>query len=266
MSDDPIHDEQLQVVEGLLGRSLTAAEYQGFLIVGDRFVDRFGNTRIAELGRIFQTSRPEGQGVLAASLARVAATLGSYEAYAAAYPVTIIPPLPAFPLFPIVGIEALQDVVYRVLTTGHPAAAHIKATGRLPLRAKPVEPVLRSAPRGHWCAYEKWPTPDATRQALQILPEWGDCKVRATIRTHAIEGLAFVAYSQDPNDPETKDLHFHGYFFEGVTQDHDEVPYQLEGDAVQICVYGGPEVELLEEWNDSAGEWRPVWPALSAGR
>jgi hypothetical protein len=260
MSDDPIHDEQLQVLEGLMGRALTAAEYEGFLIVGDRFVDRFGNTRIAELGRIFRAESPAGRAALGASLTHVATSLGSYEAYAAAYPVTIIPPLPAYPLFPIISIEALQPEVYRVLGSGHPGVAHVKATGRLPLWPKPAEPVLRTAPRGHWCAYEKWPTPALTRQALQILPAWGDCTVRATIRTQAIADLAFVAYSLDPNDPGTKGLRFHGYFFEGVTQDHDEAPDQLEGNAVQICVYGEPEVALLEEWNEPERQWRQTWP------
>jgi hypothetical protein len=99
-----------------------------------------------------------------------------------------------------------------------------------------------------------------TRQALQILPAWGDCKVRATIRTEAISGLAFVAYSLDPNDPGTMGLHFHGYFFEGVTQDHDEAPDQLEGNAVQICVYGEPEVAVLEEWSEPGQQWQQNWP------
>jgi hypothetical protein len=261
VSDDPIHDEQLQVMEQLLGRSLSAPEYQGFLIIGDRFVDRFGNTRIAELGRIFRTDLPAGRASLAASLSQVAGALGSYEAYAAAYPVTIIPPLPAFPLFPIAGIDTFQGEVYRVLKTNHGAIEHIQRNGRLPLIAKPSEPVLRSAPRGHWCAYEKWPTPAATAQALQILPAWGDCRVRATIHAKAVAGLAYVAYSLDPNDAGTKGLHFHGYFFEGVTQDHDEAPYQMAGNAVQICIYGEPDVAHLEEWSESEQAWRQIWTA-----
>ena len=146
------------------------------------------------------------------------------------------------------GIEALLDEVYRVLSIDNALVSHIQVTGRLPLRFKPTEPVLRSKPRGHWCAYEKWPTPSATRHALQILPEWGDCKVRATIRTKAIANLAFLPYSLK-----------HGVF-EGITQDYDDPPDQLEGNAVQICVYGEPEVAVLEEWNELEQQWRQTLP------
>jgi len=268
MEDDPIEAEQLEVLETLLGRRLTQSEFQGFLIVGNRFVDRFGHSRIGELGRVFYTDSPHGRRALAASLARVAATLGSYEQFANAFPVTIIPPLPAYPLLPIVGIETLQPIVYRVLGRGNREVDHIRATGHLSMRSQPSEAVLRTTPRGHWCAYEKWATPEETSRALQILPEWRDCSVRATIRTTSIADSAFVAYSVDPNDPGTKGLTFHGYFFEGVTQDHDEAPYILPGTAVQICVYGAPRVESLEDWDDRLEVWqtRPLPTSTAASK
>jgi hypothetical protein len=170
--------------------------------------------------------------------------------------VTIIPALPSFPLSPIIGIENIRTVVYRVLDTGNPAVAHIKSTGRLPSRPKPSEPVLRTTPRAHWCSYEKWDTPEETRQRLQVLPGWGNCQIRAVIATKSIADLCFVAYSADPNDPYTRGLDFHGYFLEGLTQDHDDLDYP--GDAVQVCVYGEPEVSVLEEWDAIRGEFTPV--------
>ena len=254
MEDDPIHDEQLAVLQGLLGRELSKLEYEGFLIVGNRFVDRFGYSRIGNLASTFETDRLEGRAALASSLSQVAKTLGSYERFATEYPVTIIPPLPAFPLFPIVGIENIRPQVYRILDSKSPEVAHIRSTGRLSLRPTPSEPVLRTTPRAHWCAYEKWATPEETRRRLQILPGWSDCQARATLATKSIADLCFVAYSVDPNDTETRGLHFHGYFFEGLTQDHDELDYP--GDAVQVCVYGEPEVVVLEEWDPTQGIFR----------
>jgi hypothetical protein len=257
MSDDPIHDEQLAIVEGLLGRHLDNTEYEGFLIVEFRFVDRFGSTRIGDLAKIFRTDRPEGKSALAASLNRVALNIGTYEQYAEKYPVTIIPPLPAYPLFPILGIEKIQDKVFRILDSRSTVVQDIKTTGRLPARSRPIEHVLRATPKAHWCAYEAWISPEETRRSLQILPTWSNCEARATLRTDAIRESAFVAYSVDPNDPETKDLKFHGYFFEGTTRDHDELDYP--GDAVQICVYGEPEVVLLEEWDAAKQAWHATW-------
>jgi hypothetical protein len=256
MEDDPIHDEQLATLRALLGRPLSDIEYEGFLIVGSRFVDRFGNSRMGDLARIFETDRAEGRAALAASLARVAETLGSYARFAAEYPVTIVPALPSFPLFPIVGIDMIRPVVYRVLDSRSAAATYISSTGRLPVLPKPSEPVLRRTPCAHWCSYEKWDTPEETRERLQILPGWSNGEMRAVIRTASIADLAFVAYSVDPNDPETRGLDFHGYFFEGLTRDHDELAYA--GNAVQICVYGEPEVSVLETWDSGRAEFRPV--------
>lgn len=255
--NDPIHDEQLAAVEELVGRPLSPMEYEGFLIVSNRFVDRFGNSRIDNLAKVFDTHRIEGKKVLAASLEKVAGNLKSYENFAERYPVTVIPPRPAFPLFPIVGIENIRAAVYRILDSRSPSVQSIKAVRRLPLRELPVEPVLRASPHAHWCSYQKWNTPEETRQFLQILPEWSNCETRATLKTESIRDLTFVAYSQDPNDPETRGLRFHGYFFEGLTQDHDE--YRYSGDAVQICVYGEPPVEILEEWNPALKAWQIVF-------
>jgi hypothetical protein len=257
MSEDPIHDEQLAIVESLLARTLSPQEYQGFLIIGNRFVDRFGNSRIGELAGIFQTDSPGGKKALAASLSRVAKDLGSYQQFLDMYPVIIIPPLPSYPLFPIIGVERIRDVVYRVLNRTSSDIPYIKSTGRLPNRPKPSAPVLREAPRAHWCSYKTWESPEETRGALQILPGWSDCEARAVLRTDAIKDSAFVPYSIDPNDAETKGLGFHGYFFEGITQDHDELSYP--GNAVQICVYGEPEVALLEEWNPTDRTWVATW-------
>lgn len=257
MDTDPLHDEQLAIVDGLLQRQLEPAEYEGFLIVSSRFVDRFGGTRIGGLAQIFRTDLQEGRDALAASLRQVAARIGSYERFAADYPVTIIPPLPAFPLFEIVGIERIRQEVYRTLDSRSAAISHIEATGRLPERALPCEAVLRHTPRAHWCSYERWPDPRATRQALQILPAWSDCEARATLRAAAIQGLAFVPYSDDPDDPGTKGLEFHGYFFEGITEDHGASG--LSGQAVQICVFGAPAVALLERWSAREARWVPVY-------
>jgi hypothetical protein len=258
-TDDPITDGQREVVEGLLGRPLAPAEREGFLIVSSRFVDRFGGSRIGELENVFCTRVAQGREALAASLARVFATVGSYADYERDFPVTISPPLPAFPLFPIIGIRSIRDVVYRVLDRGGTDVAHVKATGHLPERAKPAGVVSRTKPWGHWCSYEKWATPAETRRELQVLPQWGNCEARATLTAAAIEGLAFVAYSVDPSDQATKGGAFHGYFFESRVQDHDQLDY--EGTALQICVFGAPAVAQLEEWNEPQQRWLTVWSA-----
>ena len=206
---------------------------------------------------IFRTDCRAGRDALAASLRRVARNLGSYQQFSDSYPVTIIPPLPAYPLFEILALETFQDAVFRTLDSRSAAIAHIKATGHLPELALPAEPVLRRTPKAHWCAYEKWQSPQATRSSLQIRPEWSDCRARATLASSAIKALAFVPYSDDPDDPETRGLEFHGYFFEGRAQDHEAA--ELPGKAVQICVFGQPQVAALEEWNDADGAWRLTW-------
>lgn len=261
MSDeDEFEAEQRRIVEMLLDRPLDPREIEGFRIVYPRFIDRFGGSRLGELQRIFRTDTAEGKFGLAASLLRVADQLGSYDEFAANYPVTIKPPQPAYPLFPILHLSTFQPTVHRVLGSNNARAlSHIRETGRLPLIPQPQEPVLREPPQGHWCAYESWASPEETGNALQILPKWSDCRMRATLDAVDLHGLAYIAYSIDPNDPDTRGLTFHGYFFEGVTQDHDDAPYEYTGDAVQICVYGSPRVKYLEEWNAAATRWETTW-------
>ena len=259
-SEAEFEQEQLDIVTALLGRPLSGRELEGFRILYPRFIDRYGGTRLADLQRIFCTDAREGKEALAASLRKVADDLGSYDEFAAAYPVTIVPPLPAYPLFPILHLSSFRPTVYRVLNrSNRDLLTQIVSTGRLPLAPHPAAPVLRRTPRGHWCAYEAWATPDETRQALQILPAWSDCAARAIIDTRNLEGQAYVAYSVDPNDADTRGLTFHGYFYETVTQDHDDAPYEYDGDAVQICVYGEPQVEGLEEWDTVSERWEKTW-------
>ncbi|HEV7732781.1 MAG TPA: hypothetical protein VGR62_11490 [Candidatus Binatia bacterium] len=259
-SEDEFEAEQRQIVEVLLDRPLTAREFEGLRIVYPRFVDRFGGTRLGELEAIFRTDTSAGKEALAASLELIIDAVGSYADFEARYPVSVNPSVPAFPLFPIVHLERFQPTVYRVLDGRAPAVlAGIKSAGRLPCIPPPAEPVLRTKPRAHWCAYEVWPTPDDTRRALQIYPAWGDCAVRATLRSDQLAGLAYVAYSVEPNDPTTDGQVFHGYFYETLTKDHDDVLLKLDGGAVQICVYGEPEVLCLEEWNAAADQWETTW-------
>ena len=180
--------------------------------------------------------------------------------FAAAYPVTIVPPLPAYPLFPILHFSSFRPIAYRVLNrSNRDVLTQIIIAGRLPWAAHPAAPVLRRTPRGHWCAYEAWATPEETRRALQILPAWSDCAARAIIDTRNLEGQAYVAYSVDPYDSDTRGLTFHGYFYETVTQDHYDAPYRYDGDAVQICVFGEPQVECLEEWDAVGERWEKTW-------
>src|SRR4051812_23031924 len=68
MEEDPIPDEQMAAARSLLRAPLTATEYEGFLILSSRFVDSRGHSRLANLGRIFDTDRAERGAALAASL------------------------------------------------------------------------------------------------------------------------------------------------------------------------------------------------------
>jgi hypothetical protein len=248
---DPIHDEQLHMLETLLGRALETEEYEGFLIAGSRFVDRFGFSRIADLKDVFRTDTSAGRAALAASLCRIAQDAGPYERYAREHRVTVIPPRPAFPLFPIIGIETIVPRVFRILGSASADAAAAERTGHLPLRPKPDAAVLHETVHAHWCAYESWASPEETAFALQIKPEWSDCRARAVILSRDIADLAFVPYSFDPDDEGTRGLTFHGYFFEGRAQDHAQ-----DGFGVQIAVFGAPPIESLERWED--GGWRTV--------
>lgn len=230
-SEAEFEQEQLDIVTALLERPLSERELEGFRILYPRFIDRYGGSRLGDLQRIFCTDRLEGKEALA-----------------------------AYPLFPILHLSSFRPTVYRVLNrSNRDILTHIVSTGRLPLAAHPAAPMLRRTPRGHWCAYEAWATPDDTRRALQILPAWSDCAARAIIDARNIEGQAYVAYSVNPNDSDTRGLTFHGYFYETVTQDHDDAPYEYDGDAVQVCVYGEPQVECLEEWDAASERWEKTW-------
>ena len=256
MQDDPIEQEQRAALEGMLRRPLSAEENEGFLIVGSRFVDRFGASRIEDLAAIFAVETQAGRRALAASLAQVARQAGPYARFAAEHKVSVIPPVPAYPLFPILGIETLKPAVFRVLDRRNTAMLDaIKSSGSLPLRPRPEGSVLHATPVAHWCAYEAFDTPQETARMLQIKPRWSDCAARATIATSALAGLAFVPYSLDPDDEHTRGLTFHGYFFEGRAQDHAE-----DGFAVQIGVFGAPPIVKLEEWDTDASVWRQSWP------
>ena len=259
-SEDEFEREQVNILVGLLRRPLSERELEGFRILYPRFIDRYGGSRLGDLQRIFCTDLPAGQEALSASLHKVADDLGSYDEFAAAYPVTIVPPLPAYPLFPVLHLPSFQPTVYRVMNRrNRTTLTQIASTGKLPLIPHPAAPVLRQTPRGHWCAYEAWASPDETRRALQILPAWSDCAARAIINTRNLEGSAYVAYSVDPNDAYTRGLTFHGYFYETVTQDHDDAPYEYHRDAVQICVFGEPEIDCLEEWDEVNQRWEKTW-------
>jgi hypothetical protein len=259
--DDPITREQVGILNDLLAGRLTEEALEGFLIVASRLVDEFGNHRTAELAKIFKTESPAGKDVLRASLEHVCRWAGGMEGYASRYPVTVIPPRPAFPLFKIIGIDKLADRLYRALdsrATVHPTGETIKdyviRTGRLPAVPRQRHPVRRSKPRFHWCSYEAWVSPDATRDALQILPEWSDCRLRATLPTYNLKHSAYVAFNGDRYDPENSKLRFYKYFYEPLAQDHPS----LTGGGPQIGVEGSPSVTVLEEWDDDVSRWEPL--------
>lgn len=250
--DDPLTRAQVDVLLSLLGGLLTETALEGFLIVCSRL----------ELARIFRTNRLEGKLALLRSLEHVKNWVGGMEAYERVYPVTIIPPRPAFPLFKIIGIESVAAYLYRVFDsrsnahpTDEPVKDYIKRTGRLPAVPRQRRPVRRSKPRYHWCSYEKWDDPEYTRQALQILPEWSDCQLRATIRTLNIRRSAYVAFNGDRFEKAGKRLRFEKYYFEPLAQDHPP----LIGGGPQIGLEGAPLVDALEQWDDVLSEWRLVW-------
>src|SRR6202035_4656349 len=110
--------------------------------------------------------------------------------------------------------------------------------------------------------------PTASRAALQILKQWNsDCRVRATLPTAGLEGLAFVAYSGvSEYPPDVTNLSkgppaFAGYNVELKVSDHPE----LAGGGLQIGVVGGPAVSLLEEWRDDENAWIGVWSREDSG-
>jgi hypothetical protein len=261
---DQITDEQVRVLFTLLGSPVLDEELEGFLVVCSRLVDEYGGHRTQELADIFRTSTtPEGRDVLRQSLQYMNGWVGGLAGYESRYPVTIKPPMPAFPLFKIVGIDRIAQSLFRVLDShgtagspGEPIKQFIARTGHLPGVPIQVEPVLRSKPWFHWCSYTAWESPSATQEALQILPKWSDCSLRATIPASDVSRSAFVAFNGD-KDPDKGPLKFIGYFYELKTQDHPSLP----GGGLQIGVEGAPRVSVLEEWSDREHQWNIVWRA-----
>lgn len=260
--DDPIAKEQAKILLYLLEGMLTETAMEGFLIVCPRFVDEFGNHRTAELAEIFRTNCAEGKLSLLHSLEHIAKWVGGMDGYLRQYPVTIIPPKPTFPQFKIIGIETIANKLYRILDSNsevYPTKElvknYIQRTGRLPSVPKQKRPVCRSKPRYHWCSYDKYDDPETTREALQILPDWSDCQLRATVLTSNIKKSAYVAFNGDVNDPTNNKLRFYKYYYEPLAQDH---PPQYGGGA-QIALDGEPLVETLEQWDSSLAKWALIW-------
>jgi len=258
---DPITDEQVRVLFALLGGCVSDEELEGFLIMCSRLVDEFGGHRTHELADIFRTSTPEGRDVLRQSLRHMNRWVGGLAGYESRFPVTVIPAKPAFPLFKIVGIDRIAPTLFRVLdsrttvrNSGEPVKQFIARTGRLPGVPRQVRPVRRSKPRFHWCTYSAWESPSATRQALQILPEWSDCSLRVSIPASHVSRSAFLAFNGD-TDPDNGRLKFVKYFYEPVAQDHDSLP----GGGLQIGVAGAPRISVMEEWSQQEFEWDIVW-------
>lgn len=284
---DPITDEQVRVLFTLLGSPVLDEELEGFLIVCSRLVDEFGGHRTHELADIFRTSTTsEGRDVLRQSLRYMSRWVGGLAGYESRFPVTIIPARPAFPLFKIIGIDRITPTLFRVLDShttvgspGEPVKQFIARTGRLPGVPRQVRPVRRSKPWFHWCSYSAWESPSATREALQILPEWSDCSLRASIPASHVSRSTFLSFNgdrpilltfdedPDPNKNEDPDpnkkrkkprrLKFVKYFYEPVAQDHEP----LSGGGLQIGVAGAPHVSVLEEWSEGQHKWNIVWRA-----
>jgi len=271
---DPISDDQVRVLFELLGGSASDEEVEGFLIVCSRLVDDFGGHRTHELADIFRTSTPEGRDVLRQSLRYMNRWVGGLAGYESRFPVTINPSRPAFPLFKIVGIDRIAATLFRVLdshatvgSSGEPLKQFIARTGRLPGVPRQVRPVRRSKPSFHWCSYSTWESPSATREALQIIPEWkSDCSLRASIPASHVSRSTFLAFNAD-TDPNKKSkkrekgekppLEFVKYFYEPVAQDHESLP----GGGLQIGVAGAPRVSVLEEWSERQHKWNIIWRA-----
>lgn len=263
---DPITEEQIHVLVTLLGGPVSDEELEGFLIVCSRFVDEFGGHRTGELVEVFRTSTAEGREALRQSLRYINWWVGGYARYEYRFPVRPFPARPAFPLFKVVGVEQIAKTLYRVFDsrakmgeTGEPISDLIARTGRLPGVPRQGRPVRRSKPRLHWCSYTAWESPAATRDALQILPEWkSDCSMRASISALCVSHSTFVAFKGDSKPeyaPDGRELKFVGYFYEPTAQDHPALP----GGGLQVGVAGAPRVFMLEKWSESEGEWSVVW-------
>jgi hypothetical protein len=273
--NDPLTAGQIATLERLLQSEWSEKARDGFLIVSGRFIDETGTDRTEELRRLFHTDFPEGRGSLRRSLEALFDAAGSLVQFEKEFPVYINGPehgsLGVFPQLPILGISMLETKIYRVFDsraavykspTGELVRDYIIRTGMLPVMPIPESLLLRKKPPTYWCSFEKYANPTASREALQILEKWrSDCKLRATLPTAALEGLAFVSYSGVTEYPSylinlsQNPPAFAGYNVEPVASDHPELP----GGGLQIAIVGEPPVAVLEQWQDDRDEWFVIW-------
>jgi hypothetical protein len=263
LRDDPITQQQVRVFEQMIGSELSACAFEGFLIVASRLVTEWGEHRTEDFAVVFQTSTPTGRRVLRESLEDICLTTGGLSGFIDRWPVTINPSLPAYPMLRIAQYERVTPFLFRVMhseqrmrDTGELIAEYIKRTGCLPRRPVYTEPVLREKPKLHWCSNEAPASPDAARERLQILPEWGNnCFLVATISVSSLPDSAFVAFNGDERDPTDPNLKFYKYFYEPLACDHPP----LLGGGVQVGLDGSPPVDRLHVWDEDHSTWSELW-------
>lgn len=268
--NDPITAAQMETLANLLGDQWSDKARDGFLVTSGRFVDHMGNDRTAELAALYQTHLPHGRSALRRSLETLLEFVGSLHQFERDYPVFINDPqrgsVPAFPQLPVLGIEQITPALYRVVDsnaaaheTGEPLRDFISREGRLPFLPPPPRLVLRQKPVIHWCSYERYDSPSATRSALQILTEYdNDCTLRATLPTAGLDGSVYVAFNGDTKYPDYEpgqSMAFVSYYVEMKTQDHPDLP----GGGLQVGVFGSPKVSLLETWIEPENRWSTIW-------
>lgn len=272
-TNDPLTAEQMSTLAVLLQDEWTEKARDGFLVISGRFIDETGTDRTDELRPLFHTDTPQGRLSLRMGLEALFDAVGSLEKFEADYPVYINDPLHGsigvFPQLSIVGIRTLEPNIYRLFDSNavvykstELVRDYIARTGKLPLMQPPAGQILRTKARMYWCSFERYKSPAESRAALQILEEWNsDLKMRATLPTAELEGLAYVAYSGvSEYPPHVRNLSknppaFAGYNVELKVSDHPELP----GGGLQIGVVGEPPVTLLEEWRDDENAWTQVW-------
>jgi hypothetical protein len=270
--NDPITAGQVEILAELLAEQWSEAARNGFLVISGRFVDEMGGDRTAELASLYRTHLPLGRLALRRSLEALIAFVGSLRDYERNYPVFINDPqrgsVPAFPQLPVLGIAGLTPQLYRVVDStakvyesGEPLRDFVAREGTLPHLPLPRSMILRQKPRIHWCSYECYDSPATTREALQILSDYGnDCTLRATLPTADLEGSVFVAFNGDTvySDYEPgQSMAFAGYYVEVKTQDHPALP----GGGLQVGVFGSPKVSRLEAWIEAEQRWDTIWTA-----
>jgi hypothetical protein len=266
-TNDPLTAAQVETLASLLAEQWSEKARNGFLVTSGRFLDDFGRDRTEELGVLYKTDLLKGRVALRRSLEALLDSVGSLAQFERDFPVLINDPergsLGVFPQLPILGIEEIASKLYRVADskatvhgTGESLRDFIVREGKLPYLEPPARFVLRKKPHIHWCSYECYESPLATRSALQILPAWNtDCGLRATLPTAGMEGTAFVAFNGDSRYSDNKPGTFAGYYVELRAQDHPDLP----GGGLQIGVFGSPTVSALEEWIDAQNRWSAIW-------